>query len=59
MPMEEILEFIEMAPGIVIATHMNAFNHCTTTRSKLREAVSKAGLSEKVIIPEDGELLDL
>ncbi len=59
MPMEEMLEFINMAPGLVIASHMDAFNHCTTTRSKLREAVTEAGLSEKVMIPEDGELIAL
>jgi len=57
MPMDEMLEFINLAPGIVIASHMEAFNHCTTTRADLKEAVHQAGLTDKVRIPEDGEVI--
>jgi L-ascorbate metabolism protein UlaG (beta-lactamase superfamily) len=59
MTMEENLEFIRMSPGMVVATHMEALNHCPTTRALLREAVTEAGLTEKVRIPEDGEILEL
>lgn len=59
MPMDELLECIRLSPGRVVATHMDSFNHCTTTRKKLRDAAKKAGVSEKVIIPEDGELIAL
>jgi L-ascorbate metabolism protein UlaG (beta-lactamase superfamily) len=58
MPLEEQLDFIRAAPGKVIAVHLDAFNHCLTTRSVLRDAVSKEGLSRKVIIPADGELIE-
>jgi L-ascorbate metabolism protein UlaG (beta-lactamase superfamily) len=59
MPVHEQLEFIRTAPGKVIAVHLDAFNHCLTTRDILREAVSKEGLSDKVMIPADGELMEL
>jgi L-ascorbate metabolism protein UlaG (beta-lactamase superfamily) len=58
MPIEEQLDFIRSAPGKVIAVHMDAFNHCLTTRDMLRDAVSKEGLSGKVMIPADGELME-
>jgi L-ascorbate metabolism protein UlaG (beta-lactamase superfamily) len=58
MPINEILDFIKAAPGKVIAVHLDAFNHCLTTRSMLRAAVLKEGLSDKVMIPEDGELME-
>jgi hypothetical protein len=52
------LDFIRTAPGKVIAVHLDAFNHCLTTRDILRDAVSKEGLSGKVMIPADGELME-
>lgn len=58
MPLNEQLDFIRSAPGKVIAVHLDAFNHCLTTRDMLRDAVSKAGLSDKVMIPADGELME-
>ncbi len=59
MSLKEQLDFIKTAPGTVIAVHLDAFNHCLTTRDNLRDVVSKAGLSGRVVIPEDGELMDL
>jgi L-ascorbate metabolism protein UlaG (beta-lactamase superfamily) len=58
MPIQEQLDFIRTAPGKVIAVHLDAFNHCLTSRDILRDAVSKEGLSGKVMIPEDGELME-
>jgi L-ascorbate metabolism protein UlaG (beta-lactamase superfamily) len=58
MPINEQLDFMRAAPGIVIAVHLEAFNHCLTNRDMLKNAVSKAGLSGKVIIPADGELME-
>ncbi len=59
MPLNEQMEFIRTAPHKVVAVHLDAFNHCLTTRDMLRDAVLKEGLSEKVIIPQDGELIEL
>jgi L-ascorbate metabolism protein UlaG (beta-lactamase superfamily) len=58
MPLDELINFIRTASGKVIAVHLDAFNHCLTNRNILRETVLKEGLSDKVIIPTDGELLE-
>jgi L-ascorbate metabolism protein UlaG (beta-lactamase superfamily) len=55
MRMDDILKFMQNAPGAVIANHLEAVNHCPTTRLQLRAEVSKIGLSDKVFIPNDGE----
>ena len=56
MTMEDILKFTKNAPGQVIANHLEAVNHCPTTRVGLRKELEKVQLSEKVWIPEDGEV---
>ncbi len=57
MTMKEIMTYVSKAPGKVIANHLESINHCPTTRAGLREELKKNGLSEKVLIPEDGETM--
>lgn len=57
MRMEDLIEFMNDASGKVIVNHLEAVNHCPTTRSQLKAAIQKAGLSDKVYIPEDGEVM--
>lgn len=57
MPMEDIVQFIEMAPGRVVVNHLEALNHCPTSRIQLREELSESGLLSKTLIPEDGQTL--
>lgn len=57
MPLPELLEAARLAPGRVIATHMEALNHCPTTRAQLRRAAADAGLLHKVTIPADGDVV--
>ncbi len=57
MSPEEILSFVKDAPGLVIANHMEALNHCPTRRARLKEELGKAGLLSKTMIPADGETL--
>ncbi|MDR7128117.1 L-ascorbate metabolism protein UlaG (beta-lactamase superfamily) [Algoriphagus sp. 4150] len=52
---EDILKFARNAPGKVIANHMEAVNHCPTTRLQLSELLSRSNLRSKVYIPNDGE----
>jgi L-ascorbate metabolism protein UlaG (beta-lactamase superfamily) len=59
MPREEVLAFIRRAPGVVIANHLEALNHCPTTRVGLRQALAAHGLAARTLIPDDGETLDL
>lgn len=57
MPMDEILAFVMTAPKKVIANHMEALNHCPTTRVSLKNTLEQHSLDEKVFIPGDGESL--
>ena len=56
MPLSEVLEFIHLSPGVVIATHMDALNHCPLGRNQLLQSLS-AEARKKVYIPADGERL--
>jgi L-ascorbate metabolism protein UlaG (beta-lactamase superfamily) len=55
MTMEEILKFVEKSPKKVFANHLEALNHCPTTRQELKMALKAKGLLGKVAIPNDGE----
>jgi L-ascorbate metabolism protein UlaG (beta-lactamase superfamily) len=55
MRMNDILKFAALAPHQVFANHLEALNHCPTTRSELRIALDEHNLLFKVSIPEDGE----
>jgi L-ascorbate metabolism protein UlaG (beta-lactamase superfamily) len=57
MPVEELLEFARLAPGTVVANHLEAVNHCPMTRAELRSRLTEAELAERVMIPADGETL--
>lgn len=57
MSEKDLLEFIELAPGSVVANHLEALNHCPVTREQLREILRHRGWEEKVFLPEDGESL--
>ena len=39
----------------IVATHMEAINHCLLTRRALREYVDANEISDAVSIPQDGE----
>lgn len=59
MTVEDVLKFTRNAPGKVIANHMEAVNHCPTTREGLMEQYTREGLMEKAFIPMDGEWLEI
>ena len=59
MTMKEILTFVEKAPRKVIANHLEVLNQGPTTRLQLRKDMKMKGVSEKVLIPDDGESIDL
>lgn len=58
MRMDDILKFVKLAPGKVLANHLEALNHCPTTRLQLRTTLSENGLLSKTAIPNDGECLE-
>lgn len=43
----------------IVAVHLEAINHCTLSRTELRSYVDDQGIGDRVLIPEDGELLIL
>jgi L-ascorbate metabolism protein UlaG (beta-lactamase superfamily) len=57
MTPDEQLEFVRFAPGRVIAVHLEALDHCGITRAGLAEALTAAGLSDRVDIPADGQTI--
>ncbi len=59
MTITDILKFVKNSPEKVIANHLEAVNHCPTTRKKLREELEINNLSEKVEIPIDGEIINM
>lgn len=54
---DELLTLIRKAPHAVLLNHLEALDHCPTTRRALRERLTTEGLGGKVFIPEDGETL--
>ena len=58
MDLNDILEFAQLSPGIVIANHLEALNHCPVSREELRKELEARDLSNKVLIPDDGECVD-
>ena len=59
MPLDELLTFAQNAPGKVIANHLEALNHCPTTRLQLKQELENKGLLSKVFIPDDGETVTI
>lgn len=54
MTIEDVTRFIEDAPHQVICNHLEAVNHCPTTRKGLKQHLDSKGLVEKCWIPADG-----
>lgn len=55
MTLNDIIKFVNSSPEEVIANHMEAVNHCTTTRAMLKKELINRNSLTKVWIPEDGE----
>jgi hypothetical protein len=59
MTLEEQIEFVRLAPGRVIAVHLEALDHCGITRAKLGDALKEAGALDYVDIPADGQTISV
>jgi L-ascorbate metabolism protein UlaG (beta-lactamase superfamily) len=56
MGKHDVYEVHEAAPhATIIATHMEAVNHATLSRQELREFLADKGMTQRVLIPADGE----
>ncbi|SFE66522.1 L-ascorbate metabolism protein UlaG, beta-lactamase superfamily [Nannocystis exedens] len=56
---DELVALVRRAPGRVVLNHLEALDHCPTTRAGLRERLRAEGLLARVDVPEDGEELHL
>lgn len=59
MGVADVLEFVTLSEGIVVANHLEAINHCPVTRRELRKAAIDMGVAHKLLIPADGERLEV
>ena len=59
MNIDDILKFVKNSSGKVIANHMESINHCPLTRKELKTILTDKQLINKVLIPEDGEILEI
>jgi len=57
---KDVRKVHEIVPGAtIIAIHMEALNHCMLSRNELKEYAEEKGFADNLIIPEDGETINL
>lgn len=54
---DELMRLVRASTATVVLNHLEALDHCPTTRAALRARVRDEGLSDRVCIPDDGETL--
>jgi len=60
MDASDVIAVCRAAPAAsIVAVHLEAVNHCLLTRRALGEALAAAGLAGRVVIPADGDTLEL
>ena len=60
MNTDDVREVHRAAPNAtLVASHMEAVNHCVLTRGQLRAFSREQGMAEQLLVPEDGESLTL
>jgi L-ascorbate metabolism protein UlaG (beta-lactamase superfamily) len=60
MGKQDVYDVHKAAPqATLIATHMESVNHATLTRAELRAFAIEKGMSDQLLIPEDGEIYAL
>lgn len=55
---DELITLTRRAAGTVVFNHLEAVDHCPTTRAGLRQRLADEGLAARTHVPEDGELLE-
>lgn len=56
MNKEDVYEVYKAAPrATIIASHMESVNHAMLSRKELREFLGEKGMTQRVLVPEDGE----
>lgn len=53
----ELVTLTKRVQSKMVFNHLEAIDHCPTTREELKQRMNEEGLSERVSIPKDGETL--
>jgi len=57
MDQHDLAMVAQAAPqAVIVASHLEAVNHCVLSRADLRRFVEQQGLRGRVLVPEDGEV---
>ena len=55
---QDLLALAAAAPrALIMASHLEAVNHASVTRARLRTVLAEHGLSDRVLVPADGETI--
>lgn len=55
---EDVVKVAGLAPQAkIVASHLEALNHCPATREDVRSAAVENSVTDRVLVPEDGEVL--
>ncbi|MBE2317380.1 MBL fold metallo-hydrolase [Solirubrobacter sp. CPCC 204708] len=58
MTSDDVVELAHRVPAVqIVAVHLDAIAHATETRADLRARLRAEGLTERVLVPEDGALV--
>lgn len=49
----------DVPEAVLVATHMEAINHYMTSRADLRNIAAENNFTDKLIVPEDGEVVEI
>ncbi|MFA5683136.1 MAG: hypothetical protein WC995_01090, partial [Lysobacteraceae bacterium] len=52
-----VVELATLVRGQVVANHLEALSHCPQTRVGLAAQAARAGVADRLSIPDDGECL--
>jgi L-ascorbate metabolism protein UlaG (beta-lactamase superfamily) len=57
MDQHDLAKVAQAAPqATIVASHLEAVNHCVLSRAALRDFLDEQGLRARVLVPEDGEV---
>ncbi len=54
----DVIDACTLSSGIVVVNHLEALDHCPTSRAELVIAAERAGLMNRLLVPEDGAVLE-
>lgn len=57
MGQADILEALRLGDGLIVTNHLEALDHCPVTRAGLWREATALGLSDRLLVPQDGETL--